>query len=444
MLVLALGVALDGTLAIRSVISIPVVLAALVLFCLFAMGAAVLVASVLDDGEYVVGVTNMCTLALFFLTGYNGLLPAMAPGPLSDLVNVLPNSLATRLAVYHLVPVGSGTGTPLVPPALPTGATSALLLVGYAVAGVVLGAVLMRRHIYDGEGASDVSSDLTPAVETTDLAKAFDGDPVFDGVDLTLRRGETTLLMGPNGGGKTVLLSCLAGGLKPSAGSVSVFGDPPADARSRLVFMLQDGLVIDELSGRENAAFYASLHPRATDQWRELVDRLELDALDRRVTDYSGGMRQKLALALTLSVDVPLYLLDEPTAALDPTSVERFHAMLDELADAGRTVVVTSHSPRDIRAADRLVFFGSGGVVADGDPVALREATPPVVVVDDTVRDPPTGVLRNGRLFDTDAGRRGFLAAEVDPEAVADRDDVYAVESATAADVFDYYVHLQP
>lgn len=151
-LVLTLGVALDGTLAIRSVVSIPVVLAALVLFCLLAMGAAVLVASVLDDGEYVVGVTNMCTLALFFLTGYNGLLPAMAPGPLGDLVNVLPNSLATRLAVHHLVPVGSGTGTPLVPPALPTGATSALLLVGYAVAGVVLGAVVMRRRIYDGEG----------------------------------------------------------------------------------------------------------------------------------------------------------------------------------------------------------------------------------------------------------------------------------------------------
>ncbi|WP_440991520.1 ABC transporter ATP-binding protein [Haloarchaeobius baliensis] len=290
---------------------------------------------------------------------------------------------------------------------------------------------------------SDVSSDATPAVEATDLAKSFDGDPVFDGVDLTLRRGETTLLMGPNGGGKTVLLSCLAGGLKPSAGSVSVFGDPPADARSRLVFMLQDGLVIDELSGRENAAFYASLHPRATDRWRELVDRLGLDALDRRVTDYSGGMRQKLALALTLSVDVPLYLLDEPTAALDPTTVERFHAMLDELADAGRTVVVTSHSPRDIRAADRLVFFGPGGVVADGDPVALRESTPPVVVVDDTVRDPPTGVLRSGRLLETDAGRRGFLAAGADPDVVAGRKDVHAVEPPTAADVFDYYVHLQ-
>jgi ABC-2 type transport system permease protein len=151
-LVLAVGAATGGTLAIRSAVSIPAVLGALVLFCLLAMGAAVFVASVLDDGEYVVGVTNMLTLALFFLTGYNGLLPSMAPGPLGELVNVLPNSLATRLAVYHLVPVGSGAGTPLIPPALPTGVESALLLGGYAVAGVVLGSVVMRRRIYDGEG----------------------------------------------------------------------------------------------------------------------------------------------------------------------------------------------------------------------------------------------------------------------------------------------------
>jgi ABC-2 type transport system permease protein len=150
-LVLAVGAATGGTLAIRSAVSIPTVLGALVLFCLLAMGAAVLVASVLDDGEYVIGVTNMLTLALFFLTGYNGLLPSIAPGPLGELVNVLPNSLATRLAVYHLVPVGSGAGTPLIPPALPTGVESALLLGGYAVAGVVLGSVVMRRRIYDGE-----------------------------------------------------------------------------------------------------------------------------------------------------------------------------------------------------------------------------------------------------------------------------------------------------
>ena len=290
-----------------------------------------------------------------------------------------------------------------------------------------------------------MSSDTEVAVEARGLAKSFgDGPPVFEGVDLSFQRGETTLLMGPNGSGKTVLLSCLAGGLRPSAGSVSVLGDRPSDARSRLVFMLQDGLAVDELSGRENAAFYTALHPGATDRWRAVADRLDLGALDRRVADYSGGMRRKLELALTLSVDVPLYLLDEPTAALDPTTVERFHAMLDDLADAGRTVVATSHSPRDLRAADRLVFFGSDGIVAEGEPGALHEATPSVVVVEDGTGDELRPVLREGRLFDTDAGRRGFLATHADPDAVADRPGVRAVEPPTAPDVFNYYVHLQP
>jgi ABC-2 type transport system permease protein len=152
LLVLAVGVLTGGDLAVRAALSVPVVLGALVLFCLLAMGGAVVVASVLDDGEYVVGVTNMLTLALFFLTGYNGLVPAMAPGPVGGWVNLLPNALATRLAVYHLVPLGTGAGTPLVPPALPTGPAPVALLAGYAVAGVVVGAVVMRWRIYSGEG----------------------------------------------------------------------------------------------------------------------------------------------------------------------------------------------------------------------------------------------------------------------------------------------------
>jgi ABC-type multidrug transport system ATPase subunit len=140
-------------------------------------------------------------------------------------------------------------------------------------------------------------------------------------------------------------------------------------------------------------------------------------------------------------VEVPLYLLDEPTAALDPTAVERFHAVLGELADAGHTVLMTSHSPRDLRAADRLVVVTPEGVVADDTPDRLREAVPPVVVAEGA--DGIEGVLRGGRLFDTDAGRRGFLAADADRERVAERPGVVAVEEPRAPDVFNYYVHLR-
>ncbi|WP_193310432.1 ABC transporter permease [Halorubrum halophilum] len=151
-IVLGVGVGTGGTLALRSFASIPVVLISLVLFCLLAMGAAVVVASLLDDGEYVVGITNMLTLGLFFVTGYNGLLPRLAPGPIGEYVNVLPNSLATRLAVYHFVPLGAGGQTPLTPPALPTSAGATTVLLAYAVLGVLAGSYAMRHRIYDAEG----------------------------------------------------------------------------------------------------------------------------------------------------------------------------------------------------------------------------------------------------------------------------------------------------
>lgn len=292
-------------------------------------------------------------------------------------------------------------------------------------------------------GAADPNATPDPVVTVRGLSKRFgDAGTVFEDVDLDVPAGETTVLLGPNGCGKTVLLACLAGGLHPTDGTVSAFGEPPSAVQSRLVFMLQDGLAVDELSGRENAAFYTGLHPAATDRWRAIADRLELDALDRRVADYSGGMTRKLELALTLSVDVPLYLLDEPSAALDPTAVERFHALLDALADAGRTVVFTSHSPRDLRAADRLVFLAGDGVVATGRPDELREAVPRVAVVAGRA-DGVTDHLLGGRLFDTDAGRRGFLAPDADPDAVADHPAVSRVEAPAAPDVFNYYVHLR-
>ena len=155
-----------------------------------------------------------------------------------------------------------------------------------------------------GEGSGGTSAPGEVIVEATGLTKQFDsGDPVIEDVDLTIHEGETTILVGPNGAGKTVLLCCLAGGLRPSAGTVEVFGRPPREAQSQFVFTLQDGLAVDELSGRENAAFYTRLHPAATDRWTEVADRLALDeaALHRRVGDYSVGMTRKLELYSTNS-----------------------------------------------------------------------------------------------------------------------------------------------
>lgn len=282
-------------------------------------------------------------------------------------------------------------------------------------------------------------------IEATDLTKTFEGDTVLDGVDLEIRENETTLLMGPNGSGKTILLSCLAGGLHPSAGAVSVFGDSPATASTEMNFMLQGGLALPELSGRENIEFYTGLHPAATDRWRELVDRFELTgALDKRVRDYAGGMIRKLELAITLSVDVPLYLFDEPAAELDLTTIDQFHALLSRDHALQKTIVISSHTPADVEIADRIVFIRGGRVVADGEPNALFTALPPVVQTMGSKGEQLREHVRKGRLFESDSVRRGFLPEKTTSEQIKTAGDGVRIDEPTWTDLFNYYVYVAP
>jgi len=279
-----------------------------------------------------------------------------------------------------------------------------------------------------------------PALCVRGLSKAFDGTTVLDGVDLDVPAGEVTLLMGENGSGKTILLSCLADGLRPTGGSVSVFGSPPAEARSSLSFMLQGGLLFPDLTGRENAEFYADLHPRESD-WTPVAERFGIaDDLDDPVKNYSGGMVRKLELAVALGVDVPLYLLDEPTAELDLSSIDLLHALIDEKRRDGATAVLSSHTPADVGIADRLAFVRDGAVVVTGPPEALLEKVPDVAFA--RTREVADGLrehLLEGQLFLSHEGRRGFVPPDTSPD-VLPSDASLADPSWT--DLFNYYTHL--
>ncbi|WP_175507214.1 ATP-binding cassette domain-containing protein [Halostagnicola kamekurae] len=176
-----------------------------------------------------------------------------------------------------------------------------------------------------------------PALAADGLGKSFSGDAVFDKLDLTVDSGEVVVLLGPNGTGKSVLASCLAGGLSPSEGTVEVSGDEPATIPGTTSFLLQDALCLNRLTGRENITFYDQPNPSFTDRWRTLVETFGIDdQLDDRADQYSGGMRRKLELAISLSVETPLYILDEPTAALDLTMVREVHHQLSKLRDRGK------------------------------------------------------------------------------------------------------------
>lgn len=293
------------------------------------------------------------------------------------------------------------------------------------------------------------------AVNATDVSVAFGDERVLADVDVAVERAKVGVVMGPNGVGKSVLLSCLAGCLAPDAGEVSVLGTAPGDASADVRFMLEEGLTDPELTGRENVAFHADLHPRFTDRWRDLVSVFDVaDDLDRRVAEYSSGMVRKLELAIALSADVPLYLLDEPTAELDMAAVDTFHGVLRELRAEGRTVIATSHRPVDAHAADHVTYLADDGVVARGTPSALLEAVPRVVRLEgglggpfdlvDGDGDALLELVRDGTFFEAGYERRGFLGADA---TVADVEAVFppgslasaTVESPRVADLFNYY-----
>ena len=197
------------------------------------------------------------------------------------------------------------------------------------------------------------------------------------------------------------------------------------------------------MTGRENISFYDRLNPSFTDEWRSLVKEFGIDdQLDDQVDHYSGGMRRKLELAIALSIEAPLYVLDEPTAALDLTMVSEVHHRLSSLRDRGKAVLVTTHLPMDADVADRIVFFTDDGIAASGTPEEIKSAVPPVVETSLGNTDAIIDDVIGGQVFRGNGVVRGLLDPETDPAEVVDGIDDARVTEPTYADLFNYYAHL--
>ncbi|WP_152529782.1 ABC transporter ATP-binding protein [Candidatus Halobonum tyrrellensis] len=291
-----------------------------------------------------------------------------------------------------------------------------------------------------GTGAvrSDAAADADPAVVVRDLAKTY-GDDVraLDGVSFTVDRGEVVGLLGPNGAGKTTCIKSVLGLVLPSSGSVELAGvDAHADTRRahRRVGAMLEGArnVYWRLTVRENLAFFAGLAGRSPAALRErhdaLLDRFGLaEWADTPVRNLSRGMKQKVALACTLSRDVDVAFLDEPTLGLDVESSRDLRSELRTLArEEGLTVVLSSHDMDVIEdLCDRVVILSAGRVVADDSVETLldvfRTQTYRVVVdgAPDGLRD------RLAAEYDltewtTDGGRTRFEVTLASGNRVAD------------------------
>ena len=223
---------------------------------------------------------------------------------------------------------------------------------------------------------------MTYTVRTTGIRKAFRGKTVLDGVDLAVPAGQIVALLGPNGAGKTTLIRILATLLRPDAGTATVAGHDlladPRGVRRSISLTGQYAAVDDMLTGEENLRMMARLRhlpPRAArDRAAELLAAFELaDARRRLVKTYSGGMRRRLDLAISLIARPELLVLDEPTTGLDPHGREQLWSAVKGLAADGVTVLLTTQYLAEAeQLADQVAVLHHGRIVAEGTVGQLK------------------------------------------------------------------------
>jgi len=205
-------------------------------------------------------------------------------------------------------------------------------------------------------------------VETNLLTKRYGDMAALRDCTFALPAGEVLGLLGPNGAGKTTLLRLLMGFLRPSSGSASIDGldcyRESVKARQLICYLPGDARLFRGMKGRDVLRFFAQVRQGGNLELADkLADRLELD-LNRRVAFMSTGMRQKLALASTLSTDTPLLILDEPTANLDPNVRDAVITMVAEAKSRGRTVIFSSHVLSEVEeVCDRVIILRQGELV---------------------------------------------------------------------------------
>ena len=217
------------------------------------------------------------------------------------------------------------------------------------------------------------------------LSKRFGTLIAVDHLDLNVRRTEVFGFLGPNGCGKSTTIRMLCGLLRPSEGEVEVLGyQIPRDAEAlkrRIGYMTQKFSLYDDLTVIENLEFLAAVHGlnrRGTRlRTEELLERYWLtDQRSQMAGTMSGGQKQRLALAGAVLHKPDLLLLDEPTSAVDPQSRREFWGSLFELADAGTTLLVSTHYMDEAERCTRLGILDAGRLVADGSPRELMDALP--------------------------------------------------------------------
>jgi ABC-2 type transport system ATP-binding protein len=224
----------------------------------------------------------------------------------------------------------------------------------------------------------------TNAIEMRNLVKGYKGVSVLHDVSFTVSRGTVFALLGANGSGKTTTINVLTTLIKADAGTASVAGfdvaEQPSKVREQISVTGQFAAVDDVLTARENLVLMGELRHVADpgQTAADLLDKFELnDAADRRLLTFSGGMRRRLDIAMSLVGDSPIIFFDEPTTGLDPQGRNEMWLTIRQLVENGATVFLTTQYLDEAdRLADEIAILHGGRIVASGTPDELKAMVP--------------------------------------------------------------------
>jgi phospholipid/cholesterol/gamma-HCH transport system ATP-binding protein len=240
-----------------------------------------------------------------------------------------------------------------------------------------------------------MNPETEPVVEVTDLFRKFGDRTVIDNLSFKIHRGETMVIMGGSGCGKSTLLRHIIGVMKPTAGSVKIFGQEItamndreiADVRRRFGMLFQSGALLASLTVGENVALPLEQHTDfSAEEIQEIVTRrlqaVGLNGFENlKPAEISGGMRKRVGLARALALDPELLFSDEPTSGLDPIMTAVVDKLTLELTHGeGMTAVVVTHDMTSaFRIATRMIMLGRGTIIAQGTPDEIRTSPNPEV-----------------------------------------------------------------